>query len=170
MSVPPPPPSRGPSTLARKLHTTLSSHRGPVHVVRYAKGTAKYILSGGQDRTVRLWNPDSGAEIKSFEAHGYEVLSISVYVCFLPSHTLALRVLTGLRAPSRSHDNAKFASSGGDRSVFVWDVATGVTTRRLAGHMGKVHTVEFNPDASVLASGTSPTTPTFVSVFISDAK
>lgn len=73
-------PSRGPPTLARKLHTTLSSHRGPVHVVRYAKGSAKYILSGGQDRTIRLWNPDSGAEIKSFEAHGYEVLSISVYV------------------------------------------------------------------------------------------
>ena len=71
-------PSRGPQTLARKLHTTLSSHRGPVHVVRYAKGSAKYILSGGQDRTVRLWNPDSGAQIKSFEAHGYEVLSISV--------------------------------------------------------------------------------------------
>jgi mitogen-activated protein kinase organizer 1 len=73
-------PSRGPQTLARQLHTTLSGHRGAVHVVRYAKGTAKYILSGGQDRSVRLWNPDSGAEIKSFAAHGYEVLSISVYV------------------------------------------------------------------------------------------
>ncbi|KAN0090994.1 WD40-repeat-containing domain protein [Tylopilus felleus] len=123
-------PSRGPPTLARKLYSTLSSHRGPVHVVRYAKGSAKYILSGGQDRTVRLWNLDSGIEIKSFEAHGYEVLSISV-----------------------SHDNAMFASSGGDRSVFVWDVATGVTTRRLAGHMGKVNAVEFNTDTSVLASG-----------------
>ncbi|KAF9245037.1 WD40-repeat-containing domain protein [Melanogaster broomeanus] len=89
------------------------NHRGPVHVVRYAKGSAKYVLSGGQDRTVRLWNPDSGAEIKVFEAHGYEVLSISV-----------------------SHDNAK--------SVFVWDVATGVTN---------LHAVEFNTDASVLASG-----------------
>ncbi|KIK80421.1 hypothetical protein PAXRUDRAFT_238585 [Paxillus rubicundulus Ve08.2h10] len=123
-------PSRGQQLLARKLHITLTNHRGPVHVVRYAKGSAKYILSGGQDRTVRLWNPDSGAEIKAFEAHGYEVLSISV-----------------------SHDNAKFASAGGDRSVFVWDVATGVTNRRLAGHMSKVHTVEFNADASVLASG-----------------
>ena len=48
-----------------------------------------------------------------------------------------------------------FASSGGDRSVFVWDVATGVTTRRLAGHMGKVNAVEFNTDTSVLASGAS---------------
>jgi len=52
-----------------------------------------------------------------------------------------------------SNDNAKFASSGGDRSVFVWDVASGTTTRRLAGHMGKIHVVEFNEDASVVASG-----------------
>lgn len=37
--------------------------------------------------------------------------------------------------------------------MFVWDVATGVTTRRLTGHMGKVHVVELNQDASVLASG-----------------
>lgn len=54
---------------------------------------------------------------------------------------------------SRSHDNAKFASSGGDRSVFLWDVATGVTTRRLSGHMSKIHVVEFNQDATVVASG-----------------
>ena len=52
-----------------------------------------------------------------------------------------------------AHDNAKFASSGGDRSVFLWDVATGVTTRRIPGHMGKIHVVEFNEDATVVASG-----------------
>ncbi|KAI0344825.1 nuclear mRNA splicing protein [Trametopsis cervina] len=123
-------PARGPSALARDLHTTLSNHKGAVHVARYAKGSAKYVLTGGQDRTVRLWNPSSGVEIKNYAAHGYEVLSISV-----------------------SHDNSKFASSGGDRSVFLWDVSTGATIRRIAGHMGKINTVEFNDDASVVASG-----------------
>ena len=53
----------------------------------------------------------------------------------------------------RSHDNSKFASSGGDRSVFLWDVTAGVTTRRLPGHMGKINVVEFNEDSTVLASG-----------------
>ena len=71
-------PSRDPATTPRQLHKTLSNHRGPVHVARYAKGTAKYVLSGGQDRTIRLWNPDLGTEIKSYSAHGYEVLSITV--------------------------------------------------------------------------------------------
>jgi mitogen-activated protein kinase organizer 1 len=68
-------PSRG---LARALHATLENHKGPVHVARYAKGSAKYILTGGQDRVVRLWNPSLGTEIKAYSAHGYEVLSISV--------------------------------------------------------------------------------------------
>ena len=71
-------PSRGPEPLARALHTTLENHKGPVHVARYAKGSAKYVLTGGQDRVVRLWNPSLGTEIKSYSAHGYEVLSISV--------------------------------------------------------------------------------------------
>jgi mitogen-activated protein kinase organizer 1 len=71
-------PSRGPPPLPRRLHSELTTHKGPVHVARYAKGGAKYILTGGQDRTVRLWNPNLGTEIKTFSAHGYEVLSLCV--------------------------------------------------------------------------------------------
>ena len=77
-------PSRGLPTLPRKLHATLDGHKGPVHVVRYAKGAAKYLLSGGHDRTIRLWNPDSATEIKAYTGHGYEILSISVYVFVKP--------------------------------------------------------------------------------------
>ncbi|KAI0028601.1 nuclear mRNA splicing protein [Vararia minispora EC-137] len=128
-------PSRGPQPLARSLHQTLSFHKGPVHVVRYAKGSAKYILSGGQDRTVRLCNPQLGTEIKSYSAHGYEVLSIAV-----------------------AHDNARFASSGGDRSVFIWDVTSGSTIRRIAGHLQRINVVDFNADATVVASGSYDST------------
>lgn len=37
----------------------------------------------------------------------------------------------------------------------MWDVMTGQTVRRIPGHMGKIFAVEFNEDASVLASGES---------------
>ena len=63
--------------------------------------------------------------------------------------------MAGLTLLASAHDNSKFASSGGDRQVFLWDVMTGQTIRRISGHMGKVFTVEFNEDASVLASGES---------------
>lgn len=140
------------AALARDAHCTLSAHKGPVNCARYSKGTARYILTAGQDKHVRLWNAAQGTQIKAFPGHGYEVLSVSVYA---PCNISALWVqcLISNFLVTRAHDNASFASSGGDRSVFVWDVAAGVTTRRLSGHMGKVNVVEFNEDSSVLASG-----------------
>jgi len=72
----------------------LKSHTGAVHVVHY-NSTGQYCLSGGQDRSIILWNPNTGAKIKSYEAHGWEVLDIAI-----------------------SYDNAKFASVGGDKAVY----------------------------------------------------
>ena len=84
-------PSRGPAAVPRTLHTTLDAHKGAVHVARYSKGTAKYVLTGGQDRSVRLWNPATGLEIKTYTGHGYEVLSITVCVSSTFSNPTTLR-------------------------------------------------------------------------------
>ena len=37
--------------------------------------------------------------------------------------------------------------------MFLWDVSTGNTLRRISGHMSKINVVEFNADATVVASG-----------------
>jgi len=66
--------------LPRYLHATLDKHTGIVHVATYAKGAAKYVLTGGADRIIRLWNPSTATEIKAYKGHGYEVLSITVFV------------------------------------------------------------------------------------------
>ena len=63
---------------ARDVRLTFDGHKGAVHVARFSKGDAKYVLSGAQDRTIKLWNHETGAEIKTYKGHGYEVLSISV--------------------------------------------------------------------------------------------
>jgi mitogen-activated protein kinase organizer 1 len=58
---------------------------------------------------------------------------------------------------SVAQDNATFASVGGDRSVFLWDVATAQTIRRLGGNQGhtaRINDVTFCGDGdSVLVSG-----------------
>lgn len=121
-----------------------TASKAPINVARYSKGSGntanssagKYILLASSSSTsaIHLYNATSGAHIKAYSGlHSYDILALAV-----------------------SNDNAKFSSAGGDRSVFVWDVATGNTIRRLGGpggHSGKVNAVDFNEDASVLASG-----------------
>nr|XP_019049626.1 mitogen-activated protein kinase organizer 1 [Kwoniella bestiolae CBS 10118]OCF28556.1 mitogen-activated protein kinase organizer 1 [Kwoniella bestiolae CBS 10118] len=111
-----------------RLVQTLDSHSGPVNVIKYNHG-AKYLLSGSSDRSIRLWNPSLGKEIKFYNGHAQEVLALDI-----------------------THDNAKFASSGGDRAVFLWDVPTGSVIRRMQGHFGKINAVGFSPDSQILAS------------------
>lgn len=65
-----------------------------------------------------------GRLIQSYSAHGYEVLSLSV-----------------------AQDNERFVSAGGDRTVFLWDVATAATIRRFGGnqygHSSRINHVTF---------------------------
>ncbi|KAK3190584.1 hypothetical protein K4F52_003275 [Lecanicillium sp. MT-2017a] len=140
----------------------LLGSNGPVHAVTYSASPGTYILTGSADRTIRLYNPfpstrvpevrgpkgtappsvPQGRLIQSYEAHGYEVLSLDV-----------------------SPSNEAFVSAGGDRSVFLWDVATAVTTRRFGGsaqgHTSRINCVAFaggDGGDSLIVSGGFDTT------------
>ncbi|KAI6359702.1 hypothetical protein MCOR25_006969 [Pyricularia grisea] len=127
----------------------LVGSNGPIHAVAYSASPGTYILTGSADRSIRLYNPQpttsaadgslpEGRLIQTYSAHGYEVLSLAV-----------------------AGDNARFASSGGDRTVFLWDVATATTLRRFGndGHTSRVNCVAFGGDGdSVLVSGGFDTT------------
>lgn len=57
-----------------------SPHVGPVLCVRMS-ATGEYALSGGQDRTVQLWNPAKEKHIKTYSgAHGREVKDVQMSV------------------------------------------------------------------------------------------
>lgn len=74
--------------------------------------------------------PKSGL-VQAYSAHGYEVLDLAV-----------------------TDDNARFASVGGDKQVFLWDVSTARTIRRWSGHFGRINCVDFGGDGdSVVVSG-----------------
>lgn len=132
-----------PSTL---LHT-ISSHNGPINALTFSSLGGTYILSGSSDRQIHLSRteptalkaqssaPVTTTPIQKYAAHGYPILDISC-----------------------SADNQTFASVGGDRSVFLWDVPTAATIRRFGGtqqgHSSRVNAVAFaGAEDSVLVSG-----------------
>lgn len=79
--------------------------------------------------------------IQTYSAHGYAILSIDV-----------------------AASNATFVSSGGDRSVFLWDVSTAKTIRRFGsntteGHTSRINCVRYGgPGESIVVSGGFDTT------------
>lgn len=120
--------------------SSLLGHTSSVNVVRFTPD-GMYSLSGGDDRTVRLWNPhrrsvmaggqrESSLLIKTYAGvHGYGVLDVAV-----------------------SHNNEMFASAGYDKAIFLWDVSSGSLTRKIEGHSQRVNGLALNRDATVLAS------------------
>ncbi|CEN60301.1 Putative WD repeat protein [Aspergillus calidoustus] len=129
-----------------QLAHTLRTHNGPVNAVTFSGGPGTYILTGSTDRAIHLSRaiPNSNnasavettSPIQKYEAHGYSVLDIAV-----------------------ASDNSRFASVGGDRQVFLWDVEQGITTRRWGGHNARVEAVQFaGEDDAVVVSGSADTT------------
>ncbi|KAG0222551.1 WD repeat-containing protein 83 [Actinomortierella wolfii] len=123
-----------PSNLPIHADQILTTSNGKqINVCQY-NTTGEYILTGGVDRTIRLWNPETKFCIKEYQNHGWEVLDIAV-----------------------SPENGKFASCGGDKQVYLWDVMSGTTIKRFSGHTQRVNTVDFNSEGTVLASGSYDT-------------
>lgn len=52
-----------------------------------------------------------------------------------------------------SPDGRMLASPSNDRTIRLWDTATGECLRTLRGHKGKVYSVAFDPTSRILASG-----------------
>lgn len=121
--------SRSPFT--QSCHATLNSpHVGPIMCVRFNHENGDYLVSGGQDRLVQLWNPQKQRHVKAYQPqHGRAVHDVQL-----------------------TKGNDKFASASADKLCMLWDVTSGDVVRRFRGHDGGVNSLHFNEDDSVIAT------------------
>jgi WD40 repeat protein len=90
----------------------------------------RYLLAGGKDRKLWLWNLKSGKLAKTFVGHSDIISSVAF------------------------SSNSQYAISGSrDRTVRIWNVSNGRLLDTYRGHNGFVSSVSFSSDGRYVLSG-----------------
>lgn len=87
------------------------------------------IASTSWDKTIKIWDAQTGAGINTLVGHQDFVESASF-----------------------SPDSKQIVSASGDRTVRIWDVETGEEIKTLEGHSEYVTDVAYSPDGNSIAS------------------
>ena len=115
----------------------LKGHRGWVESISFSPDN-RHIASGSLDNTVKIWEVDSGKEVRKLVGHSKSVTSISF------------------------SENGKFLASGsGDTTVIVWDTESGREFRKLEGHSNWVTSVSFSGNQNIASGSQDYTTRIF---------
>jgi RNA polymerase sigma factor (sigma-70 family) len=99
----------------------------------------KGIFSGSRTPTARLWEVDTGKELRRFD---------------LPQKPGAPQPNT-ISSLTLSPDGCTLATGSWSGPLYLWEVATGKLLRTLPGPRNWIHAVAFSPDGKLLASAAS---------------
>ena len=106
-----------------------TGHSGQVLSIAFTSDS-KLMASGSVDKTIVLWDPATGNQLRALKGHTGTVGSVAF-----------------------SPDDKLLASGSADNTIKIWDVASGREKQTLTGHTLFVFSVAFSPDGKMLASG-----------------
>jgi WD40 repeat protein len=161
---------------------SLVGHLQPVTCVAVSRGPNPFIVSAGEDGTVRVWDRASRRE-RHVWPHGAAVRAVActppeaagnwclsgvadgkVRLWDLDAHSASpLRQLKGrhhgsVTCAAFSPDGKQCATGGDDRDILLWDTATGELRYRFpVSHCGAVTSVQFTPQAQLVSAGADNT-------------
>ena len=149
---------------------TMGGHANRVLAVSFSPN-GKLLATGSADNTVKLWDTQSGKQIKTLTGHTGEVRSVSfspdskLLATGSADNTVKLwNISTGMeiqtliehkevRSISFSPNSKLLVTGSADNTVKLWDTQSGKQIKTLTGHGNEVRSVSFSPDGKLLASG-----------------
>lgn len=149
----------------------LKGHTQFVQGIAFHPHQPELLISGGRDRSIKLWNWPEQKEMWSIAAHSQGVNAIAFsptgaqFASGSADKTVKLWSIEGelmtTFAPHRLAVNAVafaplaplIASASADAIVRLWDWKTAKLIWTLSGHLQAVRAIAFSPDGQILASG-----------------
>lgn len=124
---------------------TLKGHKLAVYTCAMTSG-GKTLVTGSKDGTAKVWN------LTKFScAHTVTHAADKVFGDSKDAGSMVLGV-------DVTKDGKRFATSGDDKTVRLWDAVTGEKVHSLRGHSDKVYAVAFSPNSKLLASASNDNT------------
>ncbi|WP_310429832.1 WD40 repeat domain-containing protein [Chamaesiphon sp. VAR_48_metabat_135_sub] len=111
------------------LQQTITAHSDWVRCLNFTPDGVK-LASGSFDKTIKLWQIDTGKEIYTFADR-----------------------LKGVFALAISSDGKYLASGSWNETIELWDLATGTLLHNLNQHQESVRSLAISPDSKTLISG-----------------
>ena len=124
-----------------RLRAVLPAGAGGVNRTAFSPD-GKLLLTAGEDGTVRLWNPETGASMRVIHARGKPATSVA----FSPDGRQFVSASGG------------YISNSGENLARVWDVSSGAMLQELKGHTGYITAAEFSHDGSLIVTAGSDAT------------
>jgi len=97
---------------------------------------SRRLVSGSADKTIKLWNLETGTLIHTMAGHDKAVMSFTI-----------------------ANDNKWIVSICGDNTIKLWNLETGTLIRNMSGGIGEnVNSIAVTPDSKQLVSGNKDAT------------
>lgn len=135
--------------LAQKPELVLGSgHTESVRSLAFTPD-GRILASGSADKTVKLWDVATGAELRTLGGSTQEVTSVA----FSPDGKVLATGFGGDVSFNISREGAVSIRGGKGKVITLWDVSSGARLRTLVEDTGSVTSLAFSPDGKTLASG-----------------
>ncbi|UZR97745.1 beta-propeller domain-containing protein [Chondrinema litorale] len=144
-------------------------HADEVRDIAYSKD-GLFICSASEDNSLKLWEVETGREIRTFTNSGKIVSHVAIspdnkYIVSSTGSNIVFwetatgKLIKSISAHSQfigdmnfSHDGRYLATGGGDGKVKILNVATGEFLHEMDSQAKHVRGVSFSPDGKMLAS------------------